>query len=448
MWSPPGARRTPPPSPTSPRWSVWPSACCCWASRSPGTSRSAPRSSCSGSPSTRVACACRRAARGPSPSRPRRMRRAYECAPARTRKSPCAYPEHHRNRGRPMPNRLLRWLPAVVAPVAVAAVAVAVPFSAGAAASLPDKSPQQVLELVAKSAAIPGFSGTVQQRSDLGLPQLPAGIGARSDADASSANAVELLTGTHTVKVFESGKDERRVQVLDAMAERDVVRNGEDVWFWDAKHNTATHVTVPQRSTPDGTDVLTPADAAKRALDSIDGSTVVAVDGSASIAGRDAYQLVLTPKSSGTTVGSVNIAVDSETGLPLQVQVTARGGTSPAFSVGFTELDLTKPADSTFDFQPPSGATVHQEAVPRPSSSSDHPKPTVTGSGWDAVVTLDAGASATADITKSGVFQQLTKAVNGGRVLSTTLVNVLVTDDGHVLAGAVPVSRLEAVAAG
>jgi hypothetical protein len=91
---------------------------------------------------------------------------------------------------------------------------------------------------------------------------------------------------------------------------------------------------------------------------------------------------------------------------------------------------------------------VHQEAAPRPSSSSDHPKPTVTGSGWDAVVTLDAGTSATANITTSGVFQQLTKAVNGGRVLSTTLVNVLVTDDGHVLAGAVPVSRLEAVAAG
>jgi len=33
-------------------------------------------------------------------------------------------------------------------------------------------------------------------------------------------------------------------------------------------------------------------------------------------------------------------------------------------------------------------------------------------------------------------------------VLSTTLVNVLVTNDGHVLAGAVPVSRLEALAAG
>jgi len=347
-----------------------------------------------------------------------------------------------------MPNRLLRWLPAVVAPAAVAAVAVAVPLSAGAAGSLPDKSPQQVLELVAQSESLPGFSGTVSQTSDLGLPQLPAGIGSGGGADASAANAVELLTGSHTARVFESGKDQRRVQVLDAMGERDLVRNGSDLWLWDAKHDTATHATMPQRSASGGTDVQTPADAAKRALDAIDASTTVAVDGSARIAGRDAYQLVLTPKSSGTTVGSVNIAVDGVTGLPLQVQVTPKGGTSPAFSVGFTDVSLTKPAASLFDFQPPSGATVHQQAAPQHSSSTGGAKPTVTGSGWDAVMTADPGASATTDITKGGVFQQLTKAVNGGRVLSTTLVNVLVTNDGHVLAGAVPVSRLEALAAG
>jgi outer membrane lipoprotein-sorting protein len=349
-----------------------------------------------------------------------------------------------------MSNRLLRWLPAVVAPVAVAAVAVAVPLSAGATANLPEKSPQQVLELVAKSASIAGFSGTVQQTSDLGLPQLPAGLSSGSGADATSANAVELLTGSHTARVFESGKDERRVQVLDSMGERDVVRNGNDVWFWDAKHNTATHVAVPERSTAGTTtEVPTPADAARRALAAVDGTTGVTVSGTAKVAGRDTYELLLTPKSSGTTVGSVRIAVDAVTGLPLQVQVTARGDTSPAFSVGFTEIDLAQPAASLFTFQPPTGATVHQQALPQHSSApSDGKKPTVTGSGWDSVVTMDAGVSAVSGITSDGVFQQLTKPAEGGRVLSTTLVNVLVTNDGRVIAGAVPVSRLEAVAAG
>ena len=351
-----------------------------------------------------------------------------------------------------MPSRLLRWLPAVLAPAAVAAAAVTVPLSAGAAGSLPEKSPEQVLELAAKSASMPGFSGTVRQTSDLGLPQLPAGLasgsGSASSGDESSANAVELLTGSHTARVYESGRDERRVQVLDSMGERDVVRKGSDVWFWDAKHDTATHVTVPQR-TADSSDVVSPADAARRALAAIDDSTAVAVDGSANVAGHDAYRLVLTPKSSGTTVGSVAIAVEAETGLPLQVQVTPRGATAPAFSVEFTDVDLSAPADSLFDFQPPAGATVKQQTLPTRDSSADSGKrPAVTGTGWDAVVTIDAGAQATAGITSDAVVQQLTKPAAGGRVLSTTLVNVLLTDDGRVLAGAVPVSRLEAVAAG
>ena len=42
--------------------------------------------------------------------------------------------------------------------------------------------------------------------------------------------------------------------------------------------------------------------------------------------------------------------------------------------------------------------------------------------------------------------RRLTTAADGGRVLHTALVNVLLTDDGRVLAGAVPVSSLESAA--
>ncbi|MFI5061004.1 MAG: hypothetical protein ACHP7F_06130, partial [Actinomycetales bacterium] len=75
-----------------------------------------------------------------------------------------------------------------------------------------------------------------------------------------------------------------------------------------------------------------------------------------------------------------------------------------------------------------------------------HPKPVVTGNGWDAIVTLPAG-SAPASLTSSPLFAELTTAVSGGRALSTSLVSVLVTADGRVIAGAVPVSALQAVAA-
>ncbi|BAS17913.1 conserved hypothetical protein [Arthrobacter sp. Hiyo8] len=46
-------------------------------------------------------------------------------------------------------------------------------------------------------------------------------------------------------------------------------------------------------------------------------------DGTA-VAGRTAYQLVIKPRSTGTLVDSVTIAVDSASGLPLGVEVRAR----------------------------------------------------------------------------------------------------------------------------
>ena len=55
-------------------------------------------------------------------------------------------------------------------------------------------------------------------------------------------------------------------------------------------------------------------------------------------------------------------------------------------------------------------------------------------------------ADVPADLGSNATVQRLTTAADGGRVLHTALVNVLLTDDGRVLAGAVPVSRLESAA--
>jgi hypothetical protein len=44
------------------------------------------------------------------------------------------------------------------------------------------------------------------------------------------------------------------------------------------------------------------------------------------------------------------------------------------------------------------------------------------------------------------LYSQATTAVSGGRVLSTSLVSVLLTDDGRVFAGAVPASALQSAA--
>ena len=168
------------------------------------------------------------------------------------------------------------------------------------------------------------------------------------------------------------------------------------------------------------------------------------------VAGRAAYQLVLTPRATDTLLGSVSVAVDAQTGLPLRVQLDARGQKTPALSIGFSSLDLSTPAASLFDFTPPAGAKVTQLKQPASAPAKPHPAvteptETVTGSGWDAVVTVSAAGSL-GSLASSRDFAELTTAVAGGRVLHTSLVNILFTTDGRIIAGSVSIARLQAVA--
>lgn len=348
-----------------------------------------------------------------------------------------------------------RWIPAAVVPVVIAAGAIAIPSVADAAPALPEKTASQVLQLIATSAATP-YSGTIEQTSDLGLPDLSAfgqAGGGASGTDAT-AGALELLTGSHSARVFVGGADTQRVQVLDSLAERDAVRNGDTVWLYDSKAKEAVHLTSDVTSTPPAGAALTPSEAAERLLAAVEPSTTVEVVETARVAGRAAYQLRLTPTDEGTLVGSVTLSVDAETGLPLEASITAKGQDSAAFSVAFSSIDYSAPDALLFDFTPPVGTDVTEKTVtdadlaaagahPEPAASTT--KPVVVGDGWDAIVELPAGSYTATD--QPELLGQLSQKVDGGQAISTSLVSVLITTDGRVLAGAVGVAQLQAAAA-
>jgi outer membrane lipoprotein-sorting protein len=353
----------------------------------------------------------------------------------------------------------IRWTPAVVAVIVVAGVAVAVPATANASVSLPAKTPTQVLEL-ADSSSVTAFSGTIEERSDLGLPSLPAGS-VPSGGGSSDAADLALLTGSNSLRVYVDGKTRVRLQDLESLAERDVIVNGSDVWVYDSKDNSASHSTLssrqhvirpgtaPQSAAPDPRDA-TPEGLAKNLIAKLEPTSTLSVDSNLRVAGRAAYDLVLTPKVTDTLIGSISIAVDAETGLPLQVQVNARGQKTPAVSIGFSSLDLSTPAASLFEFTPPAGAKVtetapKQGAAKAPSAQSTKSGETVTGHGWDSVVSV-AAAGSLSKVSQSSEFAELTTATAGGRLLHTSLFNVLFTTDGRIVVGSVSVARLEEVA--
>ena len=384
--------------------------------------------------------------------------------------------------------RWARWMvPVAVTGALVGGPAAAALLPAGAAASLPPLTAAQLLENI-QTAKVAGFSGDVTASTDLGLPKLPARL-------AGGASALSLLTGDHSVRVWQSGQDQSRVALLDTFAETEVVRSGPDVWTYDSTKNAVTHVRLPDRAAPNaksapadgspaegspfgGAEALTPADAAAKVLAAIDPTTQVTVGEAATVAGRSAYELRVSPRSTSSLVDTVVLAVDADNWLPLRVAVTARAQHDPAVDVRFTQVSLDVPAAARFQFAPPKGATVQERSLPArsdaagmkpdaqsPDAQSPEAKPAkapeTVGTGWDSVLvargvdtTAIGGSSALESANAQGLADMITQAAKpvtgafgSGRLVQTSLATVLLTSDGRLYAGAVTPEALLAVAA-
>lgn len=349
---------------------------------------------------------------------------------------------------------VLRWtVPLLAALLLLGGAWTAARLTASAAEPLPPRTAAQLLVDLQK-ARLDGLSGTVVLRSDLGLPALPGAAG------ADSADPSALVAGTHTLRVWRAAPDRARVALLGTYGETDVILDGTDLWTWSSRDRTATHRTVPRRSgmPPVGLLPLTPREAARAALTAIEPTTEVRTSGTAVVAGRRAYELVLEPRDAASLIGRVRIAVDSETKVPLRVQVLADHGGEPAFEVGFTRFDPTPPDPAHFRFDPPPGSlrqpSLPDESGPAPAPGRGrHPAPEVLGHGWTTVVVADSALPARGG--SPGRLAELLRTLprvsgpwGGGRLLAGRLFTVVFTDDGRVAAGAVTPERLYDALAG
>jgi outer membrane lipoprotein-sorting protein len=396
----------------------------------------------------------------------------------------------------------LRWGLPGAAVVVAGAVLVGTVLASAAAPALPRRTPAQLLAAMARAKVPAAMSATVSETANLGLPSLP-NIGGIASSPLSAAS---MLTGTHTAQIWYAGPRHLRIALPVSFGETDLRINGTQVWLWNSQGQRATRLVVqaPRRFAAPGNPggsyhparpepaPLTPLEAARKLLALVGPTTRVTVGGTTVVAGRDAYQLAIAPRSSQSLVGRIVIAVDSATHLPLSVQVFARGTSSPAFSVGFTSLSFARPAMSNFTFTPPPGAKVKTVHVPAqafvhggmpgmPWPAGHIPGARTFGTGWLTVLAVPVGrithipSGGPPDIRSTpsrqvrpggpgpvmggpgqglAVLGALLKAatpVHGqwgsGRLLRTSLFSVLLTSKGELLAGAVSPAVLYADAA-
>ncbi|GHE47514.1 DUF2092 domain-containing protein [Streptomyces vinaceus] len=379
-------------------------------------------------------------------------------------------------------------VPVAVAGVAAATVAMVPAFANSGGPDLPKMTAQQLIEKVAASD-VQQLSGSAKISTDLGLPKLASGLlgGAGGGGVAGgSANPedkiAQLANGSHTVRVAADGPDRQKLTFVDGKDEYSLIHNGADVWGYDSKANEVWHEKNPeaaagkdQKKTAERLGGASPQQLAQDVLKAAGQTTDVSVGETAQVAGRDAYQLVLKPKQSGSTVGSVKIAVDAANGVPLRVQLLAAEGGKPIVDAGFTKVDFAKPSADTFAFTAPKGAKVTEGAAE--AGKDGHGKEfkgldafpgldaltggmggkdgkggetKVLGEGWATIARIDTGAgkglqelenSKDAPKEAKQFLDSLGGKVNGkfgeGRVFKTRLVNALITDDGKVYVGAV-----------
>jgi hypothetical protein len=187
------------------------------------------------------------------------------------------------------------------------------------------------------------FQGYAQSSGLLPLPSLP-----------NLSQVTALVSGVTEMRTWYAGPDRWRIDVLGEGTERDLYQTPDAQFTWDFGDNQLTRVVGDQPVRLPRAADLTPPELARRVL-SIAATDTVEPLPAKRIAGVDAAGLRLVPAGPDTTVAHVDIWADPAHGLPLQAEITAKGGTRPVFVTRFLEIH----------FSPPDAAVLNPPA-PRP----------------------------------------------------------------------------------
>ena len=356
--------------------------------------------------------------------------------------------------GLPRHRRLLALVLAGVTALGLVGVSIA---TAGDDEPIPPIKPARLIVSTAEALSERFWiSGEVETRLDLGLSVVPEFGG--------ESGVAGMADGANRFRVWRSPRGVRLAHVTDS-SEQLLVANRRKAWWWDSVEFQATRVRRRDlldalytgwvgRMLSAGEDTAASMAAARSSdpirltrylLRELAPTASVRVRGTTEIAGRPAYRLIMNPRSDVTLIGSVSLAIDVETRLPLRVRVMPSGSREPAIEAAFTEVSFDRINRRMFQFRPPPGAEVvdaldeldarhrRPRAIRKAVRRADR-NVTLIGSGFEArwIVRLKNGAP-------SALAQQMPYE---GPIVSALLVERARRD--WILVGPVPLEVLQA----
>jgi hypothetical protein len=179
------------------------------------------------------------------------------------------------------------------------------------------------------------YQGYAQSSGLLPLPSLP-----------NLEQVTDLLSTKTEMRVWYAARDRWRVDVIEGSTERDVYQTPGAQYVWDFGDSRLTRIVGDQPVRLPRAADLTPPELVRRVLGIAAGDRLEALAGKR-VAGIEAAGLRIVPATAETTVDHIDVWADPATGLPVQAEVTARGGQRPVFRTRFLELALTGPDPAT-----------------------------------------------------------------------------------------------------
>jgi hypothetical protein len=221
----------------------------------------------------------------------------------------------------------VRWALVLAVVVVLCAVPVVLNLRPAHAAEV---DPATLISRIAASRSQP-YQGYAQSTGLLPLPAL------RNLEDVSA-----LVSTTTEMRTWYAAEDSWRVDVVNGGTERDLYQTPGYQYIWDYGDNQLARIAGEQPvRLPRAADLIPPA--LVHTLLSLAGGERFEPLAGARVAGLDAAGLRIVPTTADTTVAFIDIWADPASGLPVQAEVTAKGGTRPVFRSRFLELHFSTP---------------------------------------------------------------------------------------------------------
>lgn len=258
--------------------------------------------------------------------------------------------------------RLLAVLGALAAVVLVAGIAVARERSAP---KPPPRPLAQALHDALKAKPVQGISARVTFTNHL----FPTG-------SIGSGSGSALLSGA-TGRLWLSNDGRFRLELQSDTGDTQVMGDRSSLRVYDASRNQEyvlplTHSGSADSHAGHGHHALPTVAAIRSALTRLAGAANVTGAIPGDIAGRPVYSVRISPKHDGGLLGGLQLAWDSQRGIPLKVAIYSRGDTSPVLALTATDVHYGPVSGSDLTVHPAPGTKVTRVTLPTTPAGVTH----------------------------------------------------------------------------